>query len=55
MSDDNSSRNVWGWLILSAVVAILGVGFLYQREGERYFGRETPTERPTRTRTGSIG
>lgn len=36
MTDNRT--NVWGWLGLILVVALIGAGFLYQREGGQLFG-----------------
>ncbi len=37
MADGNSSGGGCGWVILIAVIALIGAGFLYQREGGRLF------------------
>jgi hypothetical protein len=35
---NSNNTSAWGWIVLIALIALLGVGFLYQREGGKLFG-----------------
>jgi hypothetical protein len=37
MSNGKASASIWGWVGLIAVMALIGAGYLYQREGGRIF------------------
>jgi hypothetical protein len=45
MADSNKSGNAWGWFGLIVVVALIGAGYLYQREGGKIFGPTAPSEK----------
>jgi hypothetical protein len=68
MSNGKPSARIWGWVGLIAVMALIGAGHLYQREGGRIFrppdardrqvrggrqGREHPAEHPREHPQGS--
>src|SRR5437899_2898030 len=38
MADGNNSGSGWGWFWLIVVIALVGGGYLYQREGGKIFG-----------------
>lgn len=38
MADGNNSGSGWGWFWLVVVIALVGGGYLYQREGGKVFG-----------------
>jgi hypothetical protein len=53
MAADSNTGSGCGWLGLIAVVALLGIGYLYQREGGRIFGPNVQRENAERTSTAA--
>ena len=48
MSNGKTSARIWGWVGLIAVIALIGAGYLYQREGGRIFGPRDAGDRQVR-------
>ena len=48
MSNGKASASIWGWVGLIAVIALIGAGYLYQREGGRIFGPRDAGDRQVR-------